>query len=197
MTIKAKMGDKVAVHYTGKLENGEIFDSSRVCMNRHHNHGECCGEHHDHNCGHEHHEHEHHHHEHEHHHEHDCGHEHGHGHHHHQPLSFILGSGQVIKGFEDGVINMEVGEKKEIRISPENAYGIPREDMIIDFKKDQFPKEMNPEVGMMVELNDESGHVIPATIVNVSSDVVKIDANHPLAGKTLIFELELMEISEN
>lgn len=123
-------------------------------------------------------------------------HDHGDHHHHHDhgPLEFELGSGQVIKGFDDAIIGMSVEETKKVTIAPEDAYGLPREDMIVVFKTNQFPEGMTPEPGLMIELNNDQGGVIPATITKVEGEDVTIDANHPLAGKTLIFDLRLVEI---
>ncbi len=156
MENTVKKGDKIKVHYTGKFEDGTIFDSSEAC---HHHHEE------------------------------------GHHHHHnHDPLEVEVGAGYVIKGFDDALIGMKAGDKKTVTIPPEEGYGQPMEQMIIKVKREQFPAEPIPEVGMDLELSGQDGSVIPATITHIEGDDITIDANHPLAGKTLIFDLTLVEI---
>jgi len=112
-----------------------------------------------------------------------------------EPLEFQVGSGQVIKGFEDGVSGMEVGEKKTIQIAVDDAYGQKEENMIVEFPKNNFPPELSPEVGMSLNMTNGSGQVIPVTIVDIKDESVILDANHPLAGQDLIFDLELIEIA--
>jgi len=139
---QAQNGDKVKVHYHGKLRSGEIFDSSQG----------------------------------------------------RDPLEFELGSGQVIKGFDEGIQGMQVGDKKTIEIAVVDAYGEKQQEMIIEFPKDQFPPDMNPESGMQLMMSNGSGQQFPVTIVEVKEESVVLDANHPLAGQELIFDLELVEI---
>jgi peptidylprolyl isomerase len=139
---QAQNGDKVKVHYHGKLRSGETFDSSEG----------------------------------------------------REPLEFTVGSGQVIKGFDDGVTGMQVGDKKTVEINVEDAYGEKSEDMIIEFPKEQFPGDMNPEVGQQLMMSNGSGQSFPVTIMEVRDDSVLLDANHPLAGQDLIFDIELVEI---
>ena len=139
---QAQNGDKVKVHYHGKLRSGEIFDSSQG----------------------------------------------------RDPLEFELGSGQVIKGFDEGIKGMQVGDKKTIEIAVVDAYGEKQQEMIIEFPKDQFPPDMNPEAGMQLMMSNGSGQQFPVTIVEVKEESVVLDANHPLAGQELIFDLELVEI---
>ncbi|HEV7347208.1 peptidylprolyl isomerase [Telluribacter sp.] len=111
------------------------------------------------------------------------------------PLSFELGSGQVIKGFDDGVTGMEIGEKKTIEIPSEEAYGEINEDLVINFDRKDIPADIPLEVGTTLNMHqDGSGQVIPVVVKEVTSDTVILDANHPLAGKDLIFELELVGI---
>ena len=140
---QAQTGDKVKVHYHGKLRSGETFDSSQG----------------------------------------------------RDPLEFELGSGQVIKGFDDGIKGMQVGDKKTIEIAVVDAYGEKQQEMIIEFPKDQFPPDMNPEAGMQLMMSNGSGQQFPVTIVEVKEESVVLDANHPLAGQELIFDLELVEIT--
>lgn len=139
---QAQNGDKVRVHYHGKLRSGETFDSSNG----------------------------------------------------REPLEFTLGSGQVIKGFDDGVTGMKSGDKKTVEIPVADAYGEKQQEMIIEFPKEQFPADMQPEIGAQVMMSDGSGQQFPVTISEVKEQSIVLDANHPLAGQDLIFDLELVEI---
>jgi len=139
---EAKKGDKVKVHYQGKLISGETFDSSSG----------------------------------------------------REPLEFEIGSGSVIKGFDEGVSGMKVGEKKTINIPVDEAYGERSEDMLIEFPKDRFPKDMEIKEGMQLMMSNGSGQNIPVIVTEVKDDAVILDANHPLAGEDLIFDIELIEI---
>ncbi len=138
----AKHGDSVQVHYTGKLLDGTVFDSSRS----------------------------------------------------RQPLRFKLGSGQVIAGFEKAVTGMLVGESKTVSIPPEEAYGQRRDDRIVTLRRNQLPANLNVTVGQRLELTQEDDQAFLATVSGVTPDLITLDANHPLAGKTLTFELELVGI---
>lgn len=112
-----------------------------------------------------------------------------------EPLSFLLGSGQVIKGFDDGVTGMAVGDKKTIHIPNEEAYGPLNEDMIVNFERSQIPADIPLEVGITLNMHqDGNGQVIPVIVKEVTETHVLLDANHPLAGQDLIFELELVGI---
>jgi peptidylprolyl isomerase len=139
---QAKKGDKVKVHYHGRLTNGDTFDSSDG----------------------------------------------------REPLEFEIGSGMVIKGFDEGVSGMEVGQKKTINIPVDEAYGQKSEDMIIEFPKDRFPGDMEIEQGMQLMMSNGSGQNIPVVVIEVKPETVILDANHPLAGEDLIFDIELVEI---
>lgn len=139
---QVKSGDKIKVHYHGKLDSGETFDSSAG----------------------------------------------------REPLEFEVGSGQVIKGFDEGVTGMTPGEKKTINIPFAEAYGPKNPEMIIEMPKDRFPKDMEIEVGMPLGMSDQEGHQFQVTIVEIKDAVVILDANHPLAGQDLTFDLELVEI---
>jgi peptidylprolyl isomerase len=110
------------------------------------------------------------------------------------PLEFEIGSGMVIKGFDDGVTGMSVGDKKTIHIPFEQAYGPSNPDMIIDMPKERFPADMQIEVGMPLMMSDQQGHQMQVIITEIKETSVVLDANHPLAGKDLIFDLELVEI---
>ncbi len=139
---QAKKGDKVKVHYHGKLTSGETFDTSSG----------------------------------------------------REPLEFEVGSGSVIKGFDEGVAGMEVGEKRTINIPVEEAYGARSEDMMIEFPKDRFPQDMQIEEGMQLMMSNGSGQNIPVIVTEIKESFVILDANHPLAGEDLIFDIELIEI---
>ena len=141
---KAKKGDKVNVHYHGKLTDGSTFDSSEG----------------------------------------------------REPLQFTLGAGQVIKGFDDAVVDMLIGDKKTVNIPVAEAYGERNDDMMMEYPISEFPADMKPEVGMQLNMGDNAGNVFPVVITEVKEDVVLLDANHPLAGKDLVFEIELVSISE-
>lgn len=112
-----------------------------------------------------------------------------------EPLEFEVGSGMVIPGFDAGVMEMKVGDKKTIHIPFTEAYGSVQAEMIIDFPRTQFPPDMNPEAGMQLQMSDQNGQNFPVIVVSSNDDIVKLDANHPLAGKDLTFDLELMEIA--
>ena len=141
---QAKDKDKVKVHYTGKLEDGTVFDSS---IER-------------------------------------------------EPLEFTVGENQVIKGFDKGVVGMEIGDSKTLTIAPEDAYGLTREDMIVEVNKNQIPKDVDPSIGQKLKIQQPpNGEAVPVTIIGVAEDTVTIDANHPFDGKTLVFDVELVEIS--
>ncbi len=139
---EVKHGDVVKVHYTGKLTEGEQFDSSTG----------------------------------------------------REPLEFTVGAGQMIKGFDAAMPGMKVGEKKTINILPEDAYGVKDEQAMIEFPKENIPTEMKPEVGMKLQLRNESGQPFPVTIAEIKDDIIVLDANHSLAGKELVFDIELVEI---
>ena len=139
---QVKTGDKVKVHYHGKLPNGETFDSSEGRA----------------------------------------------------PLEFEVGSGMVIKGFDDGVTGMSVGEKKTLNIPYDEAYGPRNPEMIVEFPKERFPQDMELELGLQLMMNNGAGQQFPVVVTQIKEDVVLLDANHPLAGQDLIFDIELVEI---
>jgi peptidylprolyl isomerase len=111
-----------------------------------------------------------------------------------EPLEFTVGSGQVIKGFDEGVKGMSVGEKKTVEIPVGDAYGEKSQDLIIEFPKEQFPADMTPEIGQQLMMSNGSGQSFPVIIKEVKEDSVLLDANHPLAGQELVFDIELVEI---
>ena len=110
------------------------------------------------------------------------------------PLEFTVGSGQMIKGFDDAMPGMSVGEKKIINISPKEGYGEKNEEAIIEFPRQNVPADMPLEIGTQLELRSEDGMPIPVTITDVKQDIIILDANHSLAGKELVFDIELVEI---
>ncbi|MEO9003513.1 MAG: peptidylprolyl isomerase [Ginsengibacter sp.] len=112
-----------------------------------------------------------------------------------EPLAFTVGAGQMIKGFDEAIPGMAVGEKKTINIAPENAYGHKNEEAIVEFPKSNIPGDMKLEPGMKLQLRNQEGQPIPVTVAEVKEDVVILDANHELAGKELVFDIELVEIS--
>lgn len=111
------------------------------------------------------------------------------------PLEFEVGAGMMIPGFDSGVLGMTVGEKKTLNIPAAEAYGDVQEDMFMEFPMDRFPPDMKPEVGMALNMSDGRGQQFPVVIAEVKEEVVILDANHPLAGQDLIFDIELMEIA--
>jgi FKBP-type peptidyl-prolyl cis-trans isomerase 2 len=139
-----KEGDVVRVHYTGKLTNGEQFDSSEG----------------------------------------------------REPLEFTVGAGQMIKGFDDAMPGMNVGEKKTINILPQDGYGHKDDEAIIEFPRENVPPDMKLEPGIQLQLRNEAGQPFPVTVTEIKDDVIVLDANHALAGKELVFDIELVEIVE-
>ncbi len=112
-----------------------------------------------------------------------------------EPLQFTAGAGMVIKGFDDAVMGMVIGDKKTVQIPVEEAYGPKSEEMIMDFPRNQVPEDMKPEVGMTLHMTDAGGNVMPVVVVDVNEEFLKLDANHPLAGEALVFDIELVEIA--
>ena len=111
------------------------------------------------------------------------------------PLEFTIGGGQIIKGFEEGVVGMAEGDSKKVEIPFAEAYGPHREEMVVEVDKEQFPDHLTPEVGQELELRQEDGQSLIVVITNVTDENVTLDANHPLAGKDLTFDIELVEIA--
>jgi peptidylprolyl isomerase len=138
MAAEVKDGDVVGIHYTGRLENGEVFDSSAG----------------------------------------------------REPLEFTAGSGEVISGFDEGVRDMAVGSKKTIEIDPENAYGDRHEQLIQTVPREGMNLEQEPRAGDKLVMHLPDGNQIPVTITDVDDSTITLDANHPLAGEKLIFDLE-------
>ncbi|PSG91657.1 FKBP-type peptidyl-prolyl cis-trans isomerase [Aurantibacter aestuarii] len=139
---QVKENNTVKVNYTGKLANGQVFDTSEG----------------------------------------------------REPLEFTLGQGQLIPGFEKGVIDMKLNEKKTITIAKEEAYGEVNKDLIQEVKKTELPQDMSPEVGMGLVSKSPDGREVNLMVTEVKEDSIVVDANHPLAGKELIFDLEVVDI---
>ena len=112
-----------------------------------------------------------------------------------QPLEFKVGNGDVIPGIEKGVIGMETGDTKTIEIPPDEAYGPRRKDLVIEVPKSDLPDEMTPTIGQGLRMRQPDGGHIDLIIADVKEETITLDANHPLAGHTLIFDLELVEIA--
>jgi peptidylprolyl isomerase len=111
-----------------------------------------------------------------------------------EPLEFKLGEGQILPGVEKGIEGMNVGESKTIKVPPEQAYGQHRKELVEEVGRDQFPKDIEPQVGQRFNVPQSNGQTAVVRVVNVSESKVTLDANHPLAGKDLTFELELLDI---
>lgn len=139
-TVKAN--DTVKVHYTGRLTDGQVFDSSEG----------------------------------------------------REPLEFTLGQGQLIPGFEKGVLGMAVNESKTVEVPVAEGYGDLDSNLVHEVSKDQLPPDMTPEVGMNLVSETPDGTQIPLVVTEVNDATIKVDANHPLAGKDLVFEIQLVEI---
>ena len=142
MTQKAKKGDTVKIEYTGKLDDGTVFDSSEG----------------------------------------------------REPISFELGAGNVIPGFDTAVDGMELGEEKTVNIKPEDAYGEWQQENIIEVPKSSMDADFKPEVGQHVYLKRNDGATLAVTVTKIEEETLTLDANHPLAGQALNFDLKLVEI---
>jgi FKBP-type peptidyl-prolyl cis-trans isomerase 2 len=139
---QAKQGDTVNVHYTGKLEDGTVFDSS---VGR-------------------------------------------------EPLQFTIGGSEVIPDFEQAVVGMTPRESKTVKIPHQRAYGPHRNEMMLVAGRDKFPPDFQPEIGQHLQLCQDDGYTFFVTVTEVSETSVILDANHPLAGKDLTFDMQLVEV---
>lgn len=140
---EAKTGNTVKIHYTGKLDNGTIFDSSKQ----------------------------------------------------REPFQFTIGQGQVIPGFEESVLGMQTGETKSFNIPCDKAYGQKQDELIIEIPKENIPNEVEYDVGTHLQIQQPNGQVVAVLVKSINENTVTIDANHPLAGENLTFEIELLEVS--
>ncbi|ASZ14282.1 peptidylprolyl isomerase [Chitinophaga sp. MD30] len=111
-----------------------------------------------------------------------------------QPLEFKVGAGMVIKGFDNGVLDMKPGDKKTVHIPVVEAYGPKNEELIMDFPKANLPEDLKPEIGMELQMSNPQGNVFPVKVVAVKDEFITLDANHALAGEDLVFDIELVEI---
>ncbi|MEK7851198.1 MAG: peptidylprolyl isomerase [Deltaproteobacteria bacterium] len=111
-----------------------------------------------------------------------------------EPMEFAVGERMLIPGFEDAVIGMSAGDSKTVSIPPEDAYGSHIEELITVVERSQIPTSLEPKIGMMLQADSDDGMVVPFTVKEVTEDSVILDGNHPLAGKGLTFEIELLEI---
>ncbi len=111
-----------------------------------------------------------------------------------QPLEFTIGEGKIISGFENGVIGMSIGEKKTLKLEPKDAYGEYNEDLSFQVDLEEFPVDEMPELGSELEFVGPEGESIIMSVVDIDDNKVSLDANHPLAGQELTFEIELVEI---
>ena len=135
-------GDTIAVHYTGRVKDGEVFDSTRERM----------------------------------------------------PVKFTVGMGNLIGGFEKAVLGMQAGEKKTVAIEPADAYGEATTDLIIDLPRENVPEGETLIKGATIVLGDAHGNTRPGVITMVEETFVRVDLNHCLAGKTLVFDIEILEV---
>jgi peptidylprolyl isomerase len=138
-----KNGDSVKVHYTGTLEDGRVFDTSKG----------------------------------------------------RDPLEFKAGDGQIITGFENAILGMKVGETRDFEVSPDEAYGHRQEEMVLEVPVGEFPDHIEPKIGMRLQLKQQQGSPLEVVITDISNEAVTLDGNHPLAGQTLHFQVELLEIA--
>lgn len=162
---KAKQGDRVRFNFLGKLEDGTVFDTT-------YDDGECddnCSDENGEDCGD------------------DCGCEHG-------PMEIEIGAEDFFPQVEQALIGMAPGEKKTVTIAYDDAFGDYDEEKVFTVGRDQFPDNINPEVGEDLELTGDDGEEMIVTVIEIEKDEVTLDANHPLAGEDLIFEIELLEI---
>ncbi len=139
---EAKTGDTVKVNYTGKLENGTVFDTSEQ----------------------------------------------------REPLEFVIGQMQLIPKFEEAIVGMNPTETKTVQITSDEAYGPHRDDLVVELDRKQISSDVNPQVGDRLAFRQPNGENVPVTVTDVTEASITVDANHPLAGEDLTFELELVEI---
>ena len=139
---QAKNGDTVKVHYTGKLSDNTVFDTSTD----------------------------------------------------REPLQFTIGEGQLIADFEQAVIGMNPGDSKTVEIPHDRGYGPHQQEMVMAVDKSDFPEDLKPEVNQRLQVRNQEGQVFAVTVTDITDDKVTLDGNHPLAGKDLVFDIQLTEI---
>jgi peptidylprolyl isomerase len=110
------------------------------------------------------------------------------------PIPVNVGAGEIIKGLERAVLGMKPGEKQTVTVKPEEGYGHYSEDFLIEMPEEKIPENISPQEGMQLQLISEEGQKLPVVVKEILDKAIKLDANHPLAGKTLVFDLELVEI---
>jgi peptidylprolyl isomerase len=111
------------------------------------------------------------------------------------PLEFTIGEGQIIQGFEQAVVGMNIGESKTTTIPSDQAYGPHQSELVVNVDRTQLPPDLQIEIGQQLQIQQAPGQFIPVTVTDVSDQKVTLDANHPLAGKDLVFDIQLMEIA--
>lgn len=111
-----------------------------------------------------------------------------------EPIEFVLGEDSVIPGFEQAIIGMEAGESKDVSIPPEDGFGEYNEDLVVNVEKSILPPDINPELGMQLEVSSEEESPRVFTIADIAEDTITLDGNHPLAGKEIAFKIKLLEI---
>ncbi|HOT07862.1 MAG: FKBP-type peptidyl-prolyl cis-trans isomerase [Methanosaeta sp. PtaB.Bin039] len=111
-----------------------------------------------------------------------------------EPLVFRIGEGKLVQGFEDAVVGMTPGQSKTVRVPPERAYGAYRQDLELELDRSKFPEGFEPEIGQRLEICEEDGRVVPVEVLDVFDQTVVVNANHPLAGVELIFDIHLLDI---
>lgn len=110
------------------------------------------------------------------------------------PLEFTLGNKEMLAAFEEGVIGMKPGETKSVTLEPEQAFGHRREDLLLKLPKKEFPQDITPSVGLQLKLSNASGANMTVVITEVGEESVTLDGNHPMAGQTIVFDIELLEV---
>ena len=111
-----------------------------------------------------------------------------------EPLEFTIGKGEVIEGFENAIIGMEVGEKKTLKLLPEDAFGQRQEELVVDVSKSDFPEHITPVIGERLKIRMRGSDPIEVTVANKNEDTVTLGGNHPLAGYTLTYNIQLVSI---
>jgi peptidylprolyl isomerase len=162
---QAKNGDKVRVHYIGTLDDGSIFDASEETKDACGDQANECG---DHECG--------------------CG---GNA---SGPMEFVIGQGNLIAKFEEAVIGLEPGQSVKVTIPADDAYGQRAEELVAVIERSEIPADINPQPGDQMEVVMEDGTPMPVMVTDVTETTVTLDANHPLAGLDLTFDIRLVEI---